>query len=157
MNNEQINKNKKIALIWSIAMPGLGHLYLDNPIIGILFITYTAIFMLFSKLNTVIFNAFAGDFKNSNLLFRDNPTLFFPAVYSFAMWHAYNYDVIKRKGNLSEYKLTGFFLGLIIGGVPGSSQKFLGTYIFTGLIAGILTGILFHLIEKLVLFILKKS
>ena len=63
LNNEQTaHKSKKTALIWSIAMPGLGHLYLGNKIIGILFITYTALFKLVSKLNIVIFYAFFSGF-----------------------------------------------------------------------------------------------
>ena len=103
-------------------MPGLGHLYLGNKIIGILFIAYTGIFMIFSELNNAIFYAFSGDFQKANSIFAENPSIFFPAVYSFAIWHAYNYDVIVRKDRSSEYKLTGFFFGLLIGGVPGSSQ-----------------------------------
>ncbi|BFT69568.1 hypothetical protein [Paenibacillus sp. P36] len=156
-NEQAAHKSDIFALIWSIAMPGLGHLYLGNKIIGILFIAYTGIFMIFSELNNAIFYAFAGDFQKANSIFAESPSIFFPAVYSFAIWHAYNYDVIVRKGRSSEYKLTGFFFGLLIGGVPGSSQQFLGTYIFTGLVVGIISGILFHLVEKLIVTQLKKS
>ncbi|MFD0697276.1 hypothetical protein ACFQZT_24680 [Paenibacillus sp. GCM10027628] len=156
IQEETTHKNKFIALIWSIAMPGLGHLYLGNKIIGLAFMVYSVLFLIRAKLNSIIFYVFSGNFKKANLLFMENPTLFFPAAYSFAMWHAFNYSVIARKGNPLEYKLTGFFFGLIIGGVPGSSQKFLGTYIITGLVTGIVTGVLFHFIEKLIMFIVKR-
>jgi TM2 domain-containing membrane protein YozV len=68
------------------------------------------------------------------------------------MWHAYNNDVIARNGSTREYRLTGFFFGLTIGGIPGSSHRFLGTHIITGLATGLVTGIIFHLLEKLILF-----
>jgi hypothetical protein len=150
-------KNRFFALIWSVAMPGLGHFYLGSKMIGLFLMAYSVLVLIRSKLNLIIFYSFAGNLKKANLLFIENPTLFFPAVYSFAMWHAYNYDIIARKGNPHEYRLTGFFFGLTIGGVPGSAQKFLGTYIFTGLAVGIATGILFHIVEKLILFIAKKA
>jgi hypothetical protein len=93
------------------------------------------------------FYVFAGNFKKANLIFAQ-PVLFFPAIYSFAMWHAYNYEIIAGNGSKREYKLTGFFFGFTIGGVPGMSHRFLGTHIFTGLATGVVMGIIFHLLEK---------
>ncbi|MGO4276093.1 hypothetical protein AB4Z22_40745, partial [Paenibacillus sp. TAF58] len=76
-----------------------------------------------------------------------------PSVYSFVMWHTFNHDIIAQKG---RPKLSGFFVGFVIGGVPGLSYKFLGAHIFTGLAFGIVTGILFHLVEELFLFIIRR-
>ncbi|MBD0382112.1 hypothetical protein [Paenibacillus sedimenti] len=157
MNEEQAqNRSKFVALMWSIVQPGLGHLYLGNKILGVIFMTISLITLIRTKLNVTIFCIFTGNFKKANLIFADNPTLFLPSVYSFAMWHAFNYDVIARKGNPREYKLTGFFFGFAIGGIPGTGQKFLGTHIITGLVIGVATGIMFHLIEKLILLMLNR-
>jgi hypothetical protein len=154
MNQEKsLRSSNFVALLWSIAMPGLGHLYLRNKIIGIILIGLTLFALMRTNFNEIIFYAFAGNFKKANLIFTQQPVLFFPAIYSFAMWHAYNYEIIAGNGSKREYKLTGFFFGFTIGGVPGMSHRFLGTHIFTGLAIGVVMGIIFHLLEKLILFI----
>jgi hypothetical protein len=158
MTQEQPKKKSNlVALIWSIAQPGLGHIYLGKNLIGFAFIVINFFVYIHTGLNKMIFSVFNGNFKRANSIFADNPTILFPSIYSFVMWHAYNYDIIARKGSPREYRLTGFFFGLTIGGVPGSSHKFLGTHIITGLAIGIATGLVFHLIEKLILYIIREK
>jgi hypothetical protein len=158
MTQEQPKKKSNlVALIWSIAQPGLGHFYLGNNLLALAFIVINIFFHIHTGLNKIIISAFSGNFKRANSLFIENPTILFPSLYCFVMWHAYNYDIIARKGSPREYRLTGFFSGLAFGGVYGESYKFLGTYIMTGLAVGLATGLVFHLIEKLILYITREK
>lgn len=143
-----------IGLFWSLVSPGLGHIYLGRWILGLIFLFLDLFMLRDTKLNITIYSALMGNFQKSNEIFMKTPVILYPSVYSFVMWHTFNHDIIAQKGSP---KLTGFFVGLVIGGVPGLSYKFLGAHIFTGLAVGIATGVLFHLIETLILFIKRRK
>jgi hypothetical protein len=66
MSEEQpLKRSNFVALLWSIAQPGLGHLYLGNKIMGFAFIIIGIFVVVRTKLNEGIFFVFSGNFKKA--------------------------------------------------------------------------------------------
>ena len=83
--------------------------------------------------------------------------LFYPSVYAFSMWHAYNRAVymnraLKEKGVLAPKKIThynGLFMGFLLGLFFGIQWCFGGSPTSGGVSLGLAGALVGLLIEKI--------
>jgi len=153
-------KSPVAALLWSITMAGFGQYYNGQYIIGTILFASEILINNFSGINWSIFFSFFGSWNESYETFNLQAGLFYPSVYYFSIWQAYNKAFVinchqDNRNPPKETYLTGFFFGNVIGmnlGVYWKPIKVLFSElqspIFNGLILGIIVGYIFHQIEK---------
>lgn len=166
MNSSAIHieyKSPIAALLWSFALPGFGQIYNGEVLIGVIFMILELGTNVISNLNLAIFETFHGDFDKAHSVINYNWGMFYPSVWAFSMWQAYNKAKMinckldNKQFRKSEY--TGFFIGAVIGmnfGVywhlpdfhNGGFFGFLQSPVFFGLILGLCFGYIGHLTEK---------
>lgn len=78
-----------ISIFWSLAMPGLGHLYCHRLTTGILVISFTLICFYLSGLLDAIHYTFLGSFSQATAVCDPEWLLFLPSVYMSAVRGAY--------------------------------------------------------------------
>lgn len=157
-------KSPVAALLWSITMAGFGQYYNGQYIFGTLLFLFELITNGLSGVNASILLSFHGDLQAAHDVFDIQSGLFYPSVYIFSIWQAYNKAIIINcqqdgKNPPKETYLTGFFFGYVIGmnlgvywhasflyGIP--FLEFLVSPIFNGLILGMVSGSIGHLIER---------
>ncbi|MBY0099135.1 hypothetical protein [Mesobacillus maritimus] len=166
MRQKQVYKSPIAAMLWSIALPGLGQLYNRDYIPAFLLLTLEFLINLFSNLNLAILYSFNGDFQQAHEIINYEWGLFYPAVYGYSVWQAYNYAKsinYRSNGNgpLKRTFFTGWFFGLVIGMDLGlfwhnlslfeelRVLSFLHFPVQNGLVFGLLGALLGHLIEKI--------
>jgi hypothetical protein len=120
MRQKQVFKSPTAAMLWSIALPGLGQLYNRDYIPAFLLLALEFLINLYSNLNLAILYSFNGDFRQGHEIINYEWGLFYPAIYGFAVWQAYNHAKIvnhRSDGNGPPKKtyFTGCFFGLVIG------------------------------------------
>jgi len=165
MRQKQVYKSPISAMLWSIALPGLGQIYNRDYIPAFLLIGLEFLVSISSNLNLAILYSFNGDFQQAHSVINYQWGLFYPAIYGFSIWQAYNYAKVnnyKGEGNgvLKKTYFTGFFFGFVIGMDLGlfwhdhkiyEEVKYLAILhfpVFNGLLLGFLGALLGTLIEK---------
>ncbi|PGV53344.1 DUF5683 domain-containing protein [Bacillus sp. AFS037270] len=162
MRSSRPYKSPNAAMLWSLVLPGFGQLYNKDYFIGIILLVLEFLINLKSHLNLVLVNTFNGDLLHAHESANYSWGLFYPSLYGFAIWHAYN--SAKANNNKLEGKtvekrtyFSGFFIGLVIGmdfGLfwhDGSLIKtfpFLDYPVFNGVLFGLLLGLIGNVLEK---------
>ncbi|MFZ7942476.1 hypothetical protein [Neobacillus sp. 19] len=162
MRSSRPYKSPYAAMLWSLVLPGFGQLYNREYLIGIALLVLEFLINLKSNLNLVLLDAFDGDLHSSQQLIDYSWGLFYPSLYAFAMWQAYNAAIVnnnKLEGKAVEKRtyLSGFFIGLAIGMDLGlflhdspfmKVSTFLDNPVLNGIMFGMLCGIMAHLVEN---------
>lgn len=173
MRQKQVYKSPVSAMLWSIALPGLGQIYNRDYVPAFLLIGLEFLVNYYSNLNLAILYSFNGDFHQAHEAINYKWGLFYPSVYGFSIWQAYNHAKAhnrKLEGNtvLKKTHLTGFFFGLVIGMDLGlfwhnlkifENVKYLGFLhfpVYNGLVLGLIGAFLGTIFEKAVRKKLKK-
>ncbi|WP_010531358.1 hypothetical protein [Lentibacillus jeotgali] len=162
MNKGESYKSPVAAMLWSFALPGFGQIYNRDYLLGLLLVVWEVILNLYSNLNIALMHSFHGDFEVAHDIINYEWGLFYPSVFAFSLWQAYN----KAKAityrhehgkELTEVYFTGLFFGLTAGMNIGLTThhlyqlqglQFLAVPVFSGLFFGIIGAVLGHLIEK---------
>ena len=162
MRSSRPYKSPNAAMLWSIVLPGFGQLYNKDYIIGFLLLLLEFLINLKSHLNLVLFSTLTGDILNAHQTINYSWGLFYPSLYGFAIWQAYNSAISnnnKLEGKVVEKRtyFSGFFIGLVIGMDFGlclhdsnviTIFPFLDYPVFNGLFLGFMFGLLAHFAEK---------
>lgn len=152
------------ALLWSFAMPGFGQFYNKNYFLGIVLMVHEFVVNINSNLNTSLFYTFRGNFDLANQVVDYEWGLFYPSIFCFSLWQAYNRaHTINRRdetGEKAKYVyLTGFFFGMVIGMNFGVNwyESFLTHYlaifkspVVSGILSGLIAAFSGHFIEKII-------
>jgi hypothetical protein len=76
-------------IFWSIAFPGFGQILNGKLIKGLIFIFLEFLINVNSNLNEVIIFSFTGDIGQAIAKTNYEWIMFYPCVYSFAIWDAF--------------------------------------------------------------------
>lgn len=82
-------RRPRLAVIWSMFIPGLGHLYLNRIPTAFYLVVWTVTVIYFSNLTPAVLHTFIGDFEKATTLLDPQWLLFLPSIYVFAMYDAY--------------------------------------------------------------------
>ncbi|MEH7414354.1 hypothetical protein V7266_03555 [Neobacillus drentensis] len=162
MRSSRPYKSPRAALVWSLVLPGFGQLYNKDYFVGSLLLVLEFLINLKSHLNLVLVSTFNGDILQAHQAVNYGWGLFYPSIYGFALWQAYNSAKAnnhKLEGKTVEKRTyyTGFFIGLVIGIDFGlfwhdvhliKTVPLLDYPVFNGVLVGMLLGLLGHLLEK---------
>lgn len=96
--------NPWLATAWSILLSGFGHLYNRKAFKGLIILGWAVAIIIFSKINIAIVYTFNGQFDMAREAVDYQWLLFFPSIYIFAMWDAYNDAVEMNKLFAEEQK-----------------------------------------------------
>jgi len=77
------------ALLWSIALPGLGQLLNRKYLKGILLIILEVMINIGARLNLSIMYSFKGEIQTAIELTNYQWLMFYPCVYMFGIWDGY--------------------------------------------------------------------
>lgn len=120
VEKHHVYKSPITALLWSVMMCGFGQYYNGQYIFGTVLLLCEVGANVLSRLNVSILHSFHGDYQMANDIINYQWGLFYPSIYGFSIWQAYNKAKIishQREGNELPKKtyLTGFCLGLVVG------------------------------------------
>ncbi|PLS01505.1 DUF5683 domain-containing protein [Neobacillus cucumis] len=162
MRSSRPYKSPNAAMFWSVVMPGFGQIYNRDYFIGMVLLGLEFLINLNSHLNLVLFTTFQGDLLRAHDSVNYSWGLFYPSIYGFAIWQAYN--SAKANNNKLEGKsvekrtfFSGFFIGLVIGmdfGLFWHDGSLLKTIplldypVFNGVLFGLVFGFLGNLAEN---------
>jgi hypothetical protein len=159
MRQKREYKSPYAALLWSMVLPGCGQLYNKDYCVGIILIGCELLVNLNSNLNLALLNSFNGDVQSAHQVIDYRWAMFYPSLYGFALWHAFNSAKAnnfrideKVKGNRTY--LTGFFIGMVVGMDFGlfwhdyPTLRVLDNPVFNGLICGLILGLIGCLVEN---------
>ena len=90
-------QNPAMALLWSLFMPGLGHLYIGRLISAYFIIFWVLIFFYFSNVLEALVFLILGDIQFATSILEPKWLLFLPSTYGFAMFDAYTNAVENNK------------------------------------------------------------
>ncbi|QKY71513.1 hypothetical protein [Lentibacillus sp. CBA3610] len=162
MKKDDTCKSPVAAMLWSFALPGFGQLYNRDYLLGLLLVAWEIIINLYSNLNIALMHSFHGDFEMAHDIIDYEWGLFYPSVFAFSLWQAYNKAkaVTYRQEHQKELKkvyFTGLFFGLTTGMNIGltthhlyqvKALQFLAFPVFSGLFFGVIGAVIGHLIER---------
>ncbi|MEH7156021.1 hypothetical protein [Neobacillus drentensis] len=162
------------AMLWSCVLPGFGQFYNKDYLIGAVLLGLEFIVNLNSNLNLSLIDSFIGDIHLAHHEIDYRWALFYPSVYCYGIWQAYNAaraNNNKLDGQEVDHRtyLSGFFIGVVVGMDFGlfwhdsgliqhySALRFLDFPVFNGLLLGLLMGGLGHLMENTIYRRYKKA
>ncbi|MDN3019168.1 hypothetical protein PH210_23630 [Paenibacillus sp. BSR1-1] len=158
-------KSPNAAMLWSVVLPGFGQLYNKDYLVGFALIALEFLVNLNANLNLSLITTFVGDMNSSHHSINYRWGLFYPSIYGYAIWQAYNAaranneKLVGKEGPMRTY-FSGFFLGLVIGMDFGlfwhdgsfitqlTALRFLDYPVVNGIVFGLLMGILGHIMEN---------
>jgi len=148
-----------MSALWSVAIPGFGQLYIGDYLVGFLLVAMELIINIKASLNLAILYSFRGEYQNAIDVADFQWILFYPCLYAYSIWHAYNeameinrgLNQVKEGRVSTNTKYNGFFIGVAIGGTLGVIYSYEISPIFCGILGGITGGLLGSVIEKLIL------
>jgi hypothetical protein len=151
-----VYKSPAAAVIFSALLPGFGQLYIRDYIVGFSLIAWEIVVNLMSNLNWSIYYSFTGQLQKSVEVVDWGWALFYPSVYVFNVWHAYDRakvinSELEARGVPKPKQLThniGFFTGLFLGMFFGLQWHFLVSPVFSGVVLGLLLAMIGNIIEK---------
>jgi len=82
--------NPWIALVWSALFTGFGHLYNKKTIKAAMLVIWMVAIIHLSNVSNSIIATFVGDFDLAHKSVDYQWLLFFPSIYTFAIWDSYN-------------------------------------------------------------------
>lgn len=97
-------RNPMMAVFWSFFMPGLGQLYIHRIVIAFFSLTWTIIFMYYSKALVAIHLLFMGDISASTQVVNTEWLMFMPSIWGFAIYDSYINTVENNKLFKDEQK-----------------------------------------------------
>jgi hypothetical protein len=171
-NPKKRYKSPFVAALWSIFIPGFGQFYVQDYIPGLVLVIFEVALNLLSNLNVAIYYSFTGNFNKAASVIDMEYGLFYPSVYVYNIWHAYN----KAKADNAELeeqgvprqqsinKHTGFLYGVGLGmffgliyRIGSSSMTFLHSPVFNGILMGLIGGFVGWSIEMIYIRMSKKA
>ncbi|UOR13510.1 hypothetical protein [Halobacillus amylolyticus] len=139
------------ALLWSFALPGFGQLYNRDYFIALVLITLELSVNFLSNLNLSLLHTFHGDLVRAHDVVNFEHGLFYPSIWGFSMWQAFN-KAKRMNGEHSKVYLTGLIFGLVAGMNIGLfTQPILITPVYSGLAIGAVGGMIGYISEKVIL------
>ena len=81
--------NKIESVLWSIALPGFSQILNGKLIKGLSFIILEVIINVQANFNDVIIYSFQGEIENAIYHTNYQWLMFYPCLYTFAIWDAY--------------------------------------------------------------------
>jgi hypothetical protein len=158
-------KSPYAAAVWSMILPGFGQMYNKDYIIGFVLLGFEFLINLYSNLNLALVYSFTGDFAQAHSVIDYSWGMFYPSLYAFSIWQAFNAAKAHNERFLDHVlkkrtHLTGFFIGLVVGmdsGLFWHDFAFLNQFkvlsifnmpVFSGLLFGLLFGWLGNFLEK---------
>jgi hypothetical protein len=109
-------KSPWAALLWSLTMAGFGQLYNRDYIIAFALLGSEIIVNFNANLNLSVVYTFHAEFLKSHDVVNYQWALFYPSIWGFGMWQAYNRT--RETNSDSKTKKTGL-TGLLFGLVSG--------------------------------------
>nr|WP_263324252.1 hypothetical protein [Neobacillus sp. Marseille-Q6967] len=167
MRQKREYKSPLAACVWSSLMPGFGQLYNKDYIIGVILIGFEILVNIYSNLNLALFYSFIGDFTQAHNVINYRWGMFYPSLYGFSIWQAYNsakaHNARKFEQEVKQRTyLTGFIAGMVIGMDLGlfwhnysifHQNKFLyylDMPVFNGILYGITFGFIGSILENMI-------
>lgn len=160
MNMHKINSYKTpwVALVWSLFMPGFGQLYNNNYFHAFFFISMEIFINNMGKINLSIYHSFNGDFLKALEILNFQWAMFYPCLYAFSAWDAFNrakiinHELNKEKVELPERVtyLNGLFIGTTVGLNLGLLWGVMGSPIFGTLLGGMVGAIIGVITENVI-------
>jgi hypothetical protein len=95
-----ITKDELEKILWSIALPGFAQILNGKFLKGLLFIGLEIWINVQSNFNDVIILSFHGEIEKAIEQTNYHWLMFYPCLYFFAIWDAYN-DAIGKKESLA--------------------------------------------------------
>jgi hypothetical protein len=165
MRQKLVYKSPLAAMVWSVLLPGFGQLYNKQYFIGVVLIGCEFVVNLNSNLNLALVHSFNGDFSAAHAVIDYRWGMFYPSLYGFAIWQAFNTakahnSRVFHQVTQTRTYLSGFFMGLVVGMDFGlfwhdysgmrqtSMTSFFDMPVFNGLLYGIALGVLGAVVEK---------
>ncbi|MBB6450732.1 TM2 domain-containing membrane protein YozV [Geomicrobium halophilum] len=90
-------RNPMMAVLWSLATPGLGQLYIHRVLTAIFVTSLFIIFVYFSGLLVAVHQLFLGQISQATEVLHPQWLLFLPSMYGFAIYDAYVNTVENNK------------------------------------------------------------
>jgi len=155
----KLNRSPWMAMLWSMAIPGFGQIYNQDYLIGILLIILEFVINVKSNLNLIILYSFQGSILDAQNTVNIEWLLFYPCVYTFSLWHAYNKAAeinLNRKGyegqgsHAYSTRFNGIFVGAAMGGTLGIIYVINHGPVFGGIIGMLMGALIGEGIEKIV-------
>lgn len=114
-----------------------------------------------ANLNLAIYHSFKGSFPQVYQVTNIQWVLFYPCLYAFAAWQAYNKAVeinnslnneLYKEGNETNRRtrLNGVFAGFAMGGTLGVIYNGSIGYVFSGILGGFLGAVIGSVIEGMI-------
>lgn len=89
--------NPWVAAAWSALLTGFGHIYNKKAFKAVILLIWTVAIIAFGNINKAIIATFNGQFEKATEIVNYQWLMFFPSIYLFAMWDAYNDAVENNK------------------------------------------------------------
>ncbi|SFL78833.1 hypothetical protein [Salibacterium qingdaonense] len=90
MNINQEKQSRKLEIVlWSIALPGFGHLILRKYVKGLLLVFLEILVNVCGNFNTIIILSFNGKIAQAIEQTDYQWLMFYPCLYFFGIWDAY--------------------------------------------------------------------
>ncbi|MGE5674778.1 MAG: hypothetical protein ACM3XM_13055 [Mycobacterium leprae] len=86
-------RNSWSGMWWSVALPGLGHLFLGQTMKGLLLMTWEILINTMAHLNLAIFHTVRGEYALAAQVINPQWAVLYPMVYIFAIIDAYRVGV----------------------------------------------------------------
>ncbi|QDR81840.1 hypothetical protein [Sporomusa termitida] len=81
--------NQIEKVLWSIAFPGFGQILNGKLVKGVIFLGLEFLINVKANLNQAIVFSFIGDIDQAILITNYQWVMFYPCIYSFAIWDAF--------------------------------------------------------------------
>lgn len=100
-----------VAMMWSVLVPGLGHLYVHKVIAGFFIFGYTVLVLYCAHIPRGIMFSMLGDFVQAKQILIMQWLLYLPSIYFFILYDAYatciEYNILFEK-EMSRYLRTNY-------------------------------------------------
>ena len=140
-------------------------MYIGDYLIGVLLVALEFIINVKAGLNLSILYSFRGQLQNAIDVTNFQWLLFYPCVYAYSVWQAYNRATEINRGRsqaeegrvFANTQYNGLFIGFAMGGTLGVIYICRIGPIFGGILGGLIGGLTGSVIERLVNGIFCKS
>lgn len=100
-----------VAMMWSVLVPGLGHLYVHKVVTGFFIFGYTVLILYCAHIPRGIMFSMVGDFVQAKQVLVMQWLLYLPSIYFFILYDAYatsiEYNILFEK-EMSRYLRTAY-------------------------------------------------
>jgi len=144
-----------LSALWSVAIPGFGQLYIGDYLIGLLLVVLEFTINVKANLNLAILYSFRGQFQNSFDVADLQWILFYPCIYNYSIWQAYNRALEINHSNaeadepFTATRYNGLFIGSAMVGTLGVIYSYIIGPIFCGLLGMVIGASLGSAVERL--------